>query len=483
LFIALAGAYAKDADSIFGHTFLVHAPTDIVGTALMPSETVADTINGVPTTGSVGTAFMPSETVADTINGVPTTGSVGTALMPSLLLWTAVNFAADTRDVKWYELYPKGISGGLNAYYFTLPLFQKIEEYKGSQTRDIRFFPIKCSEAEYERFLQNLAIVRKEPIPYKFFTYNCADGTYQLLFDSLDDLPKPSQVVMSPLDVITMLDAEHRLGEPFILPSLVERLQNATDTDHAELEFMEWENKQNNTDYDDDRRQKMAQLRHSISQKRVNRPEVFVKDKKWSTPHGYSRLDIGGSYADDDYVMNIGFRPLLHDQTDNPHFYSGTSTLELLSTSVSVQKDSLTLQNIDYLHLRSTPVYDKWFRSLSYDIYAGYVENHHKFGFGLGRSFYLYKEKKIALELMLVDSFQEEKNHLGFQAQIRPHSTGKFRYGVLYNHLYQGFTDEKKLSLSVWMAFDLGVDYGVYLENGYHNQEKGTVKMSMRYYF
>jgi len=463
----LAGAYAKDADSIFGHTFLVHAPSNIVGTAFMPSETV-------------GTAFMPSETTTDTINGVPTTR---TALMPSLLLWNAVNFAADVKDVKWYELYPKGITGGLNAYYFTMPLHEKIDEYKGNQTRDIRFFPIKCSETEYERFLQNLAKKRNEPVPYKFFTNNCADGTYQILYDSLDDLPTASQTLMSPMDVISLLNTANRLGEPFILPSLMERLQNITDSEHAKLEFMEWENNQNDVLYDEKREQEMAQLRLSISRRKVNRPDLFARDKKWQAPHRYSRLEIGGVYSDDDYAMNIGFRPLLHDQTDNPHFFSATSTLKILSASVNVSSDKVSLHNIDYFHMRSTSVYDKWFRSLSYDLYAGYVEKHHKFDFGLGRSIYLHKESKIALEFMLMDSFQESNNHLGFSAQVRPHTVGDFRCGVQYDHLYQGFTTQKRLSLSLWMAYDLGVNYGLYLENGYRNGENGTVKMGVRWYF
>jgi len=445
LFIALAGAYAKDADSIFGHTFLVFAPT-----------------------------------VVDDGNRPP---PVESALMPSFLLWTAVNFAADTKGIKWYELYPKGISGGLKAHYFTLPLYEKIEDYKGNQARDIRFFPIKISEAEYSRFLENLARVKDEPVPYKFFTYNCADGTYQILYDSLDDLPEARKAMMSPLDVIEMLSAEGRLGEPVILPSLMQRLQDASDLDHAELEYMEWESKQADVYHDELREQKMAQLRYTISQKKVDRPEVFVKDGGWHTPHRYSRFEVGGVYTAEEYAVNIGFRPLQHDQTDNGYFFSETSTLEILSTSVNVTSKNVSLHNVDYLHTRSTPVYDKWFRSWSYDLYTGYVEDSHRFSFGLGQTRYLHKDSKFALEFMLVDSFQEDKNHLGFQVQIRPHTVSAFRYGVLYDHLYQGFTTQKKLSLSLWMAFDLSKEFGLYMENGYRNKENGELKMSVRWYF
>jgi len=432
LFLALVGAYPKDSDSIFGHVFLVYAPEN---------------------------------------------------KNISFLNWNVVNFAADISKVKWYEMYYKGINGGFNAYYYKMSLSEKVNEYAGNETRDIRFFPVILSKGEFSKLTEKLKELEDEPIPYKFFTYNCADGTYQILYESLENIPKSTKKIMAPLDVVSWLFTNHRLEEPYMLPALMERIQKTTDNEQADLEFMEWQNKQTKVLHNQTREEKMAQLRHSLSQKKVNRPEMIVPDQKWTDPHGISRVEIGMIHAGNGISGNIGFRPFLHDQTDNQHFFSGVSTLEILSTNLIIQENNISMHQIDIFHTRSTQIYDNWFRSLSYDIYAGIIDNKYKVNIGMGRSFYLAKNPKIAMEFLLLDSLRNGTNHVGFETQILKHTIGKFRYGIRYEHLYKGITNEKWIRFSSWFAYDLNRNYGLFLEKTLDSNEKGTTKMSVRYYF
>ena len=163
-------------------------------------------------------------------------------LESSFLNWDAIDFAANTENATWYNYYVKGISGGFNGYYYILPVHQKIREYSGSESRDIRFFPLKLSEKEYNKLMTNLSELRGKSHPYKFFTYNCAHGLYFLLYNSLDSLPPPTANIMAPVEVILILQKENRLEYPYLLPSLKERILNADDKEQAELEFMEWKN-------------------------------------------------------------------------------------------------------------------------------------------------------------------------------------------------------------------------------------------------
>ena len=432
MFLALVGAYPKDSDSIFGHVFLVYAPEN---------------------------------------------------KNISFLNWNVVNFAADISNIRWHEMYYKGITGGFSAYYYKMSLSEKVNEYAGNETRDIRFFPVKLSEGEFSKFTENLKELEDKPIPYKFFTYNCADGTYQILFDSLENLPKSTKKIMAPLDVVSWLFANNRLEEPFIMPALMERIQKTTDNEQAELEFMEWQNKQANVQHGSIREQKMAQLRHSLFQKNVDRPEMIVPDTKWTDPHGISRVEIGIAYSEGGFTGNIGFRPFLHDQTDNQHFFSGVSTLEILSTNLTIQANKFSLHRVDLFHTRSTPIYDRWFRTMSYDIYAGIVEDKYRVSLGIGRSFYLAKKQRIAMEFLVLDSLRDGTNYVGFETQILKHSTGKFRYGIRYEHLHKGFTVEKDLQLLTWLSFDLNRHYGLYFENILLYNEKGSMSLNVRYYF
>jgi len=140
------------------------------------------------------------------------------------------------------EYYAKGISGGFKARYTILPVHEKIREYAGTESRDIRIFPIKISDKERVKLMDTLSSWMAKPLPYKFFTYNCSHGIYALLASSLDSLPPPSQKLMSPQELVVLLQNENRLDYPYLFPSLKERVLNASDEDIAWLEFLEWKN-------------------------------------------------------------------------------------------------------------------------------------------------------------------------------------------------------------------------------------------------
>ena len=401
----------------------------------------------------------------------------------SFLNWTTVNFAADLRGVKWYEYVTKGVSGRFSAHYFILPLYEKINEYRGNETREIRFFPIKVTTKEFIRFKENITQNKEVSFPYKFFTNNCAHGTYRILYDSLEQLPYPKNGFMSPLDVVSLLDNEHRLAAPLVMPSLLERIQNTTDSEYAELEYMEWENKQKRIRNREDREQKMINLRYSITQREVKRPPLFVPDQKWRNPHGYSRLEIGGKLVNGQKFAHLAIRPLLHDKTDNQHFFSSTSSLEVLSTDFLFSPNNLILQSLDLVHIRSAVIYDRWFKSSVSDFYVGYQDGHSKFALGWGKSFYLASQKKVATEVLLISSHIAGKNYLGVEIQLFSHTTGRFRYGLQGKNLFHLMSFEKTMQFSNWCSFDLNQKHNLFLENTFDANKAGALKISLRSYF
>jgi len=139
VFLALAGPYPKNSTSAFGHLFLAIAPKDSI----------------------------------------------------SFLNWIAVNFGADTEGASGLGYYIKGINGSFKARYTILPVHEKIREYAGTESRDIRIFPLKISDKERVKLMDTLGSWLAKPQPYKFFTYNCSHGIYTLLASSLDSLPPP----------------------------------------------------------------------------------------------------------------------------------------------------------------------------------------------------------------------------------------------------------------------------------------------------
>ena len=437
MFLALAGAYPKNPVSVFGHVFLVIAPQN-------------------------------SES--------------------PFLNWTAVNFGAHTENATGLSLYAKGLTGGFNAYYDTLPVHEKIREYAGSESRDIRFFPLKISEKEYVKLMENLSNWKEKPYPYKFFTYNCTDGIYHLLFNSLDSLPPPKQKIMAPQDLVLILKKENRLEYPYLLPSLRERVLNSADKEQSKLEFMEWENSQKNAKKDTLREKEMAELRYIVSKKRGEKRNLFKLEKSFIKPHGYSRLDVGMQEIRGKSNASIRFRPLLHDQSDNSDYYSAYSTLELLALGLNMNGEGINLRELDLIHIRSAPIYDSLFRSPSWDFLIGYKNNYSQLNTGFGVSSYINKKRKIALEFLLQNSIKCENDFscadfIGFETQLNKRWAGNFRYGAKFEYLHNIMDFENRhIQFKTWLSYDVNRSFNLYTENIFSIKKQEIFGLYVRLY-
>jgi len=365
------------------------------------------------------------------------------------LNWNAVNFGAHTENATGISLYIKGLNGGFDAYYDTLPVHEKIREYI-------------------------------------FFTYNCTHGIYFLLFNSLDSLPPPTSGIMAPQDLVLILQRENRLEFPYLLPSLKERILNATDREQAELEFLEWENSQKSAKKDTLKTKRMADLRYLVSKKHEEKRYLLKSEKSFIKPHGYSRLDLGTQLIDNETNAYIYFRPLLHDPSDNSSYYSTYSTLELLSLGLNINDNGVKLRELDLVHIRSAPLHDSLFRSLSWNILASYKNDVFETNFGLGKSFYINEKQKLALEFLLLNSVKCEHNcadFIGFETQLNKRSTGNFRYGTKFEYLRKMMDfDNEHIQSKIWLSYDINRNFNLYAESIYDIKKNNTVGLYMRLY-
>jgi len=435
LFLVLAGVFPQEPMSTFGHTFLVLAPAE---------------------------------------HDTP------------FLSWRAINFVANTESVSPMMMYFRGAFFSLEGIYEEIYLHQKLQDYVGEASREFRFFPIKVSDEEFEYLRYNLNVVKSVSHPYNFFAYNCAHGLYNLLYQSLDFLPSPRRRIMAPLELVNILSDNDRLYTPFIRRSLMERIKEMTDDEQAELKYLEWLNRQAGTRMCLAREHQMANLRHTLSQRDVDREEFFISDVEWERPHGYFRFEGGVIVDEDGIYSNIRFRPILHDITDNPHFFKSENTFELFSMSLNMRDSRIKLHRFDYLHVRSTPLHDKWFRSLSWSIYLGNVDSVNNFNFGLGKSFGLINRYDIVMESLVVNSVRYDNgfgNYLGLENQIYTRANNRFRYGLAHVHLYRTFQNKKCKEAKFWFSFNMNNNNSLYTEGIYNSKTKFNLRFSLRRYF
>ena len=432
MFLALAGPYPKSATSAFGHLFLAIAPSDSI----------------------------------------------------SFLNWLAVNFGADTEGTSGFDYYIKGINGKFKAYYSILPVHEKIREYAGTESRDIRIFPIKMSTKEKVKLMDTLSSWLAKPQPYRFFTYNCSHGIYALLSSSLDSLAQPSQKVMSPQELVILLQNENRLGYPSLFPSLRERVINAEDEDVARLEFLEWKN----IDRDSLREKELAKLRYSVSKSKKERRYLLKPENQKLKPHGYSRLDVGTLFMEKKANAYIRFRPLLHDISDNPSYYSAQSTLELLSLGLSANNHGVNLWELSLVHIRSVPIHDSWFKAWSYDFFAGYKNDYAALNIGIGKSFYISEPRKIAIEFLPMNSLRCKSgfscdDFVGIETGLNKRIAVNFRYGAGFEYLRSVIDfNRESVQFKTWLSYNANRNFNLYTENIFDTKIQGQLGLYFRFY-
>jgi len=432
VFLALAGPYPKSATSAFGHLFLAIAPRDSI----------------------------------------------------SFLNWLAVNFGANTEGTSGLDYYIKGINGSFKAYYSLLPVHAKIREYAGTESRDIRIFPLKISDKETIKLMDTLSSWLGKPQPYKFFTYNCAHGIYALLASSLDSLPPLPQKIISPQELVLLLQNENRLDYPYIFPSLKERVLNAEDEDVARLEFLEWRNVNRNAE----RERELAELRYSVAKSKKAKRDLLKPENQRLKPHGYSRLDVGTLFIEKEANAHIRFRPLLHDISDNPSYYSAQSTLELLSFGLSANNHGVNLQELSLVHIRSVPTHDSWFKAWSYDFFAGCKNDYAALNMGIGKSFYISEPQKIAMEFLPMNSLRCKSgfscdDFIGIETQLNKRSAVNFRYGAGFEYLRSALDfNRESIQFKTWLSYNANKNFNLYTENVFDIKKQGQLGLYLRFY-
>lgn len=99
------------------------------------------------------------------------------------LLSYAVNYAAnaDSRQENMFSFAIKGLFGGYRGVYSLLPYYDKLKEYRDTESRDIWEITLNLNENEVKKLFAHLWELRDLELPYLFFTQNCSYNILWLL--------------------------------------------------------------------------------------------------------------------------------------------------------------------------------------------------------------------------------------------------------------------------------------------------------------
>mgnify|MGYP001809796801 CR=1 FL=1 len=107
--------------------------------------------------------------------------------MESKLMSYAINYAAYTEDTNGLLFAYKGLFGGYYGFYSMLPYYEKLKEYRDSESRDVWEYDLNLTHDEVMAMVRHIWELQHINSWYYFFDENCS---YHMLW--LTEIARPS---------------------------------------------------------------------------------------------------------------------------------------------------------------------------------------------------------------------------------------------------------------------------------------------------
>ena len=107
--------------------------------------------------------------------------------MDSKLMSYAINYAAQTDETSGLTFAYKGVFGGYFGFYSMLPYYEKLKEYRDSESRDVWEYDLNLTHDEVMAMVRHIWELQRISSRYYFFDENCS---YHMLW--LTEIARPS---------------------------------------------------------------------------------------------------------------------------------------------------------------------------------------------------------------------------------------------------------------------------------------------------
>lgn len=320
----------------------------------------------------------------------------------------AVNFGADTRGQDNSLLYVwRGLGGGYPGHFSIVPYISKIQEYSNLENRDIWEYSLNLNDAERARLIDHLWELRDINFDYYFFDENCAFRLLELIDVARpgDDVIQGLRVFEEPVNTVRTL-YQHGLVQALVYrPSKAMELQAdiaalspgeknmaqrlLTEPDYARdpafqtsaperqhlmartalrtLRFKE--RKHERTDSVAERGLQLLHIMQATPAANVAIPTPAPPEAGHST----QLLGMGGGIRDAQGFAELRYRLTYHDLIDNPPGFLQGAQIEGLDMRLRYNaQDSLTLESLELINIRSLSPRNAFIQPLSWTVQAGW---------------------------------------------------------------------------------------------------------------
>jgi hypothetical protein len=328
--------------------------------------------------------------------------------MESKLMSYAINYAAQTDETNGITFAYKGLFGGYSGFYSMLPYYEKLKEYRDSESRDVWEYDLNLTHDEVMAMVRHIWELQRINSWYFFFDENCS---YHMLW--LTEIARPSvhlrdhfTYAVIPPETVRAMEEEGLVSTKHFRPSKRTKLlayekqldsksinttkalasgelkpnalgaKDVSDTQkrytlEAAAELVEH-------DYIGGKLAKevYAKRYHELLIKRsmLGRGEpLIIKEKENpDTAHYAARISVAQGWFDKRSPLLIGWRPAFHDLSEDDTGYLSGAQIEFLDIQAGIDHEKLSLEKLTILSLASITPVSHFFKPFSWRMKSGW---------------------------------------------------------------------------------------------------------------
>jgi hypothetical protein len=335
--------------------------------------------------------------------------------MESKLMSFAINYAAQTNETNGFAFAYKGLFGGYYGYYSMLPYYEKLKEYRDSESRDVWEYDLNLTHNEVMAMVRHIWELQRINSWYFFFDENCS---YHMLW--LAEIARPSAHLRDyftyhvvPPETVRAFEEENLViakhyrpskrtkllaYEQQIAPELIKvtkalasgelKPQDVTirGSVNARCYVLEAAAELVEYDYIEGKLSKevYAKRYHELLSQRalLGKGETLFIDEKPNpdTAHHAARIIIGQGWDEERSPVLIGWRPAYHDLSEDDTGHLNGAQIEFFDLLLGVEKSKVDLEKLTLLSLASITPVSQFFKSLSWRMKTGWDRDYGRGG-------------------------------------------------------------------------------------------------------
>lgn len=324
--------------------------------------------------------------------------------MESKLMSYAINYAAQTDETNGITFAYKGLFGGYLGFYSMLPYYEKLKEYRDSESRDVWEYDLNLTPDEVMAMVRHIWELQRINSWYFFFDENCS---YHMLW--LAEIARPSVRLRDhftyhviPPQTVRAFEEEGLVStkhfrpskrtkllayEQQLTPSLIQEVKALASGElkpqekvftfddryalEAAAELVEY-------DYIEGRitKEVYAKRYHELLTKRamLGQGEILSIAPKSNpdTAHHAARVSVAQGWFHQRSPLLIGWRPAFHDLSEDDTGHLGGAQIEFLDAQAGIDHDKLSLEKLTVLSLASITPVSPFFKPFSWRMKSGW---------------------------------------------------------------------------------------------------------------